>query len=236
MLVGVGSLALLGLAPAAPAAAPRCPSGMALIDGRFCVDRHEAALERLDDSGAPAGLHPHNREVGKSTVRAVARAGLFPQAYISRDEALAACQRAGKRLCADDEWLRACQGPTPTTYPYGARFRSGACNDEGVSPLRLLHGMSYRHDHATMNDPRLGLVAGSVARAGQFARCTAGEGVVDMVGNLHEWTANPGGVFRGGYFLDTHTLGEGCGYVTTGHAPSYRDYSTGFRCCADPAP
>jgi formylglycine-generating enzyme len=85
-----------------------------------------------------------------------------------------------------------------------------------------------------MNDPRLDEVAGTVARTGHFARCTGGLGIHDMVGNLHEWTAAPSGLFRGGYFLDTKTLGEGCSYVTAGHAPTYRDYSTGFRCCADP--
>jgi len=38
----------------------------------------------------------------------------------------------------------------------------------------------------------------------------------------------------GGYYLDTKINGEGCEYVTSAHAKSYYDYSTGFRCCADP--
>jgi hypothetical protein len=40
---------------------------------------------------------------------------------------------------------------------------------------------------------------------------------------------------RGGYFLDVKTLGEGCAYAATGHTHTYRDYSTGFRCCAEGA-
>ena len=55
-----------------------------------------------------------------------------------------------------------------------------------------------------------------------------------MVGNLHEWTSDPNGQFRGGYYMDTHRNGDGCFYKTTAHTPSYRDYSTGFRCCASP--
>jgi 5-methylcytosine-specific restriction endonuclease McrA len=35
----------------------------------------------------------------------------------------------------------------------------------------------------------------------------------------------------GGYYLDTKLNGRGCDYVTTAHAKSYYDYSTGFRCC-----
>ena len=66
------------------------------------------------------------------------------------------------------------------------------------------------------------------------AGCTNDYGVYDMVGNLHEWTSDPNGTFQGGYYLDTHINGDGCGYRTTFHPMSYCDYSTGFRCCADP--
>ena len=58
-------------------------------------------------------------------------------------------------------------------------------------------------------------------------------GLYDMVGNLHEWTADPRGTFQGGYYLDTRENGEGCAYRTTAHGFDYHDYSTGFRCCAD---
>ena len=58
-------------------------------------------------------------------------------------------------------------------------------------------------------------------------------GVFDMVGNVHEWVADPNGTFRGGYYLDTTLNGEGCNYRTDAHDATYHDYSTGFRCCAD---
>jgi hypothetical protein len=63
--------------------------------------------------------------------------------------------------------------------------------------------------------------------------CETDEGAFDMMGNLHEWTDNPAGSFRGGYYVDTVKNGPGCLYVTTAHDISYWDYSTGFRCCAD---
>ena len=207
---------------------------MVAIEGRFCIDRHEASLVQVDAQGQELGVHPHNRGVEGKRVRAVSWRGVLPQSYISQEEALEACKQAGKRLCSGEEWQRACKGPGGAIFPYGARFRRGLCNDEGVSPLRLLHGAQAPSDLRSMNEPRLTEVAGTVARTGVYARCSTEEGVFDLVGNVHEWTAGPGAVFRGGYFLDTKTLGEGCDYATQGHGPSYRDYSTGFRCCADP--
>jgi formylglycine-generating enzyme required for sulfatase activity len=57
--------------------------------------------------------------------------------------------------------------------------------------------------------------------------------VLDLMGNLHEWTADPAGTFRGGFYVDTVRNGPGCLYRTTAHDVGHRDYSTGFRCCAD---
>jgi hypothetical protein len=91
-----------------------------------------------------------------------------------------------------------------------------------------------------LNDPRLGQVEGALARTGSHEECVNGYGVVDIVGNLHEWVKTdpnaPHGTFAGGYYLDTALNGDGCNYRTTAHAHDYHDYSTGFRCCADATP
>ena len=73
----------------------------------------------------------------------------------------------------------------------------------------------------------------TVDRTGVNSGCVTAEGIYDMVGNLHEWISDRAGTFRGGYYVEAHLNGEGCDYVTTAHSWSYRDYSTGFRCCAD---
>ena len=57
-----------------------------------------------------------------------------------------------------------------------------------------------------------------------------------MVGNLHEWTADRNGTFRGGYYVEATANGRGCDYVTTRHDIIDWDYSIGFRCCAEPRP
>ena len=89
-----------------------------------------------------------------------------------------------------------------------------------------------------LNDPRLGQVDGALAKTGSHGDCTNGFGVLDMMGNIHEWVRTPAGAphgtFCGGYYLDTSINGDGCKYRTRAHAHDYHDYSTGFRCCADP--
>ncbi|HEX9296668.1 MAG TPA: SUMF1/EgtB/PvdO family nonheme iron enzyme [Polyangiaceae bacterium] len=218
-----------------PAPAPPCPADMELI-GKFCIDRFEASTEEVRDDGSTAPHSPFLPVTGVR-VRAVSRKSVVPQAYISRNESEAACKEAGKRLCADGEWVTACKGPTATKYPYGDERKDGYCVDtHRVSPLdRLFLGLgSGRYLREPMNDPRLNQVPGTLAATGAFSRCTNGFHVYDMVGNVHEWTADPNGTFRGGYYLDTRINGEGCEYRTVAHPATYHDYSTGFRCCADP--
>jgi sulfatase modifying factor 1 len=207
---------------------------MALVDDRFCIDRWEASLVAITEDGQESPASPYESP-GTRLVKAVSRRGVTPQGYVSRDQAQAACEAAGKRLCAEDEWVTACRGDPPRAYPYGDIRRKGACNDAGVSPLHVYYPEApSTYQLGPMNDPRLNQIPNTVATTGSFATCTNGFGVFDMVGNLHEWVMSAHGTFRGGYFQDTKINGEGCAYRTTAHAPGYHDYSTGFRCCRDP--
>jgi formylglycine-generating enzyme len=212
-----------------------CPEGMALVEGRFCVDRWEASLvERTVQGERP--FSPYRSPDGAgAAVRAISVPGVVPQGYISRDAADRACQASEKRLCREDEWVAACRGDPPRAFPYGDAREKGACNDSGISPLHVYYPEAAETYRAgPMNDPRLNQAPNTVARTGDYARCTNGFGVFDMVGNLHEWVMSSGRpTFRGGYYQDTHLNGDGCAYHTTAHAAGYHDYSTGFRCCAD---
>ncbi len=205
---------------------------MALVEGRFCIDRWEASLVELEPQGE-VPFSPYTTPQGRA-VRAVSLEGVVPQGYVSRDQASRACAASGKRLCFEDEWVMACRGESRRAFPYGDSREKGACNDSGNSPLRVLYRDSpdIYHD-GPMNDPRLNQQPNTVAKTGAFAKCSNALGVFDMVGNLHEWVTSARPTFRGGYYLDTHLNGDGCAYRTTAHAAEYHDYSTGFRCCAD---
>jgi formylglycine-generating enzyme len=205
-----------------------CPREMALI-GASCVDRYEGSLVEVAEDGSETPWSPYAPPNGH-TVRAVSRPHVVPQAHISMLEAKRACAASHKRLCKEDEWKAACKGPSTTRYPYGEARVPNACVDTNRrSPMTTLYG-----GHLTgrsLNDPRSNQLAKTVERTGAAAQCTNDYGVHDMVGNVHEWIDD--GTFRGGFYLDTKQNGEGCDYRTTAHNPSYYDYSTGFRCCAD---
>lgn len=208
---------------------------MALVSGKFCIDRWEASLVDVALPGEQP-FSPYQVPSGHP-VRAVSRSGVVPQAYVSRDQAEAACQASRKRLCREQEWEAACRGDPAQAFPYGNAREPGACNDSGISPLHVFYPEAPEtYGSGPMNDPRLNQQPRTVARTGQFSRCATRLGVLDMVGNLHEWVMSPRPTFRGGYYQDTHLNGDGCAYRTTAHAVEYHDYSTGFRCCADPRP
>lgn len=200
-----------------------CPDHMVEIED-FCIDAYEAWLD---------GQSPF--EVPESGM-AVTGPEQFPQGYISGDVAAAACAAAGKRLCALEEWMRACQGPDATVYPYGDLYDASACNDtRSVHPIIELFGPDPDWSPTEMNDPRLNQLPDSLAAGGAHSDCVSAEGVFDLHGNLHEWVDDPSGVFKGGFYVDAVINGAGCTYATTAHTMPYHDYSTGFRCCADPS-
>ncbi len=221
------------LVPVAPAP---CPPLMALVDGTFCVDRYEAALQEQEPGGAWKAASPYDT-VGPRTVRAVPAEGTIPQGYISGVQAAVACDAAGKRLCSSAEWLAACRGPSSSVWPYGEDHQSSACNDDYPGhPVVDLFGTSTGiWDAEHMNDPGINQQSGTVAAGGAHPGCVGHWGIYDMHGNLHEWVSDPSGTFRGGFYADAKVNGAGCLYVTTAHTFGYHDYSTGFRCCKDAA-
>ncbi|WP_394838223.1 formylglycine-generating enzyme family protein [Pendulispora rubella] len=215
-----------------------CPVEMAPVADRFCVDRYEGSLfERTIDGSMQA--HPHY-EIPEAGHVYIARSlpGVIPQAYISGAQAAAACEAAGKRLCQPVEWRAACGGSQGYAFPYGATRKPGACHDRGAAPMLVFHAEEMKRGWflTELNDPRLNQLDDTVGKTGSFPACVSDYGIYDMVGNLHEWTADPNGTFQGGYWLDIEQHGTGCAYRTIAHGFTYHDYSTGFRCCSDGGP
>ena len=224
-----------------------CPPEMKHI-GRFCIDKWEAHLVAYKPDGS-ASRHPHYLRPNDESVRYEARsaAGAYPQGYISRVEARAACEGSGKRLCSWVEWRAGC------------RFTLAKnCNKKKEHLFSRLYGddpTTWRQSQ--FNDPRLLQEPGFLSKAGAHPECSSRYGVYDMVGNLHEWVSDrvttrfmeelaedgqarekqpwgPGnGMFLGGFFSTRSEHGYGCLFTTVAHDPTYHDYSTGFRCCAD---
>ncbi len=229
-----------------------------MLVGRFCVDRFEASLEVVAADGTRAA-HPHYQRPEKGTAyAAVSKAGNYPQGYISRVEAKAACEASGKRLCSRLEWQRACRGKGGARYPYGHAGVRGKCSTGKLHLLREKFGDNprggWKYDEH-FNSPDLNREPGYLAKSGEYPECVSDAGAFDMVGNLHEWVSDTvdedfvakmeaedierqwqpwhegNGMFLGGFYSTTSEHGAGCTFTTIAHEPTYHDYSTGFRCC-----
>jgi len=226
--------------------------------GRYCIDRYEAHLVEIGAGGEEV-IHPHNaRPLAGVRYQARSKAGVWPQGYVSRDEAEAACGAAGKRLCSWLEWRRGCQGKRWFRYPYGNGGKRGACNNRKDHLMAKLFGDDpMKWTQKEFNSPLLNDEPGYLAKTGAHPECRSPDGLFDMVGNLHEWVSgmvtkrfmerlakekvsrrkqpwNVGNaMFLGGFYSTLSEHGPGCHFVTVAHAARYHDYSTGIRCCAD---
>jgi len=175
-------------------------------------------------------------EHGEFEPRAVSAAGILPQGYLTYYTASAACTRAGKRLCSEPEWTRACRSDRGTKHPYGDTFEPNRCN-----VFRALHPAFELHGNSSVGhlDPRLHLVleegkAPLLLPTAAKTSCASrhqGEALYDMVGNLDEWIQDPNGTFVGGFYA--RSTREGCEAKIENHGPAYTDYSLGTRCCKD---
>jgi hypothetical protein len=232
--------------PDAGAEAGPCPGDMAYVAfdaGAACIDLYEGAIVVPGDGGEVAWpWYEPVDALDAGAFRAVPAHGVFPQGYISEEQAGAACAASGKRLCTFDEWTAACRGRPAHdyVYPYGDTYVPGRCNEGKESPIVILFGPNPTYSEQELNDPRDDQLDGGLARGGDYDACVSTYGAFDMHGNIHEWiddTPDPAqpthGSFMGGYFVDAKINGPGCEYRTTAHEKSYHDYSTGFRCCAD---
>ena len=126
------------------------------------------------------------------------------------------------------------------SHQLGVALRDRDAQATALQNLAKLYGNDpSQWTYADFNDPRLNQLPGTLAKTGDYTRCVSPYGLYDCVGNLHEWGSDPAdakghGRFRGGFYGDAEVNGHGCLYVTSAHELAYHDYSTGFRCCADP--
>jgi formylglycine-generating enzyme len=205
---------------------------------QVAYDYWSVAAARTGPAGARSvPLPPIPRvEWGAFEPKAVSRKGVLPQGYLSWPVAKRACENAGKRLCSEQEWVRACRSGQSTKHPYGDHFEAGRCNVfRNIHPAYELHGNSSL-GHL---DPRLHLVSEEgksplLLPTGSLPGCVSvhhGEAIHDMVGNLDEWIADEEGTFVGGFY--SRATREGCAAKIDNHAPIYTDYSLGVRCCKD---
>ena len=129
-------------------------------------------------------------------------AGQYPLIYVSYYEARDMCLAQHKRLCTEDEWTFACEGPEALPYPYGYKRDDVACNiDKPWIAPNLPIGVP--RDGNKLRDELARLWQGE--RSGARGGCVSPFGVHDMTGNVDEWTSSIRprpykSVMKGGYW------------------------------------
>jgi formylglycine-generating enzyme required for sulfatase activity len=176
----------------------------------FCIDRYEA---------------PNIR-------------GELPYSQQTAYDGEAWCAARGKRLCTQDEWVRACEGSRGRRFPYGSEHRASACNDD-----RLWIEVRWKA-LAKWPDPEAAEEATRLYQAdmsGARVACVSEDGVYDLTGNVAEWVRRSGPspqpgfdhVLKGCYWAGCyHEPQPDCTFANRAHAGSFRTYEAGFRCCA----
>ena len=119
------------------------------------------------------------------------------------------CEQAGKRLCTEDEWEKACKGPDNTSYTYGDTFEKSRC-------------------------PQSGYTRSQPYRANEHPACASGYKVFDMGGGVTEWTSTS---YGDSYIVKPGPVGQDTQSTRcagrTDRAATFAQIHVGYRCCAD---
>lgn len=140
-------------------------------------------------------------------------------------DAKQACEKSGKRLCTEEEWVSACAG-TPAVDDNNNRFFA----DDDVEGRMYPYGLFY--EAGTCRDAE-DEYKGLPGKTGSMSQCRTPDGIYDLAGNLMEWAGTEqadaallGGDWRGGER-------SACNRRTVTFGPGQRNNTTGFRCCSD---
>lgn len=247
----------LCLSPESVQDSVHCPAGMLEIYGWYCTYLLHRCVKggrtrTGADSREPEPYYCDAYEVGRA--QCLGREdekhfcidqyeypnhwGALPMVMVNWYEACRLCEQQGKRLCGDDEWTLACEGPERLPYPYGWQRDPSACNIDKrwIRPHNGILGSKTASPEQI--DSELTRLSQRVP-SGSMPGCRSPFGVMDMGGNVDEWAINVtlhskpyASVFKGGHWMGGAR--NRCRPVTASHDETTAYYAEGFRCCADP--
>ncbi len=227
--------------PGSPDSETACPSGMVLVDGESCTEVEHTCLKEMKDDpahrclefkpGADVCVAPKGKlKFCMDRYEYPGTPGAQPRVLVDYFEAEKLCKSEGKRMCKEDEFYLACEGPEHWPYAWGHVRHPSPCNIDRpyymVDWQKWAKGGNHIVEEARRLDQALPI--GS-------SKCWSAYGVHDIAGNVDEWTtARPGrdlqGSLMGGYWGPVQNA---CRYVTTVHGPEFMFYQIGFRCCSE---
>jgi formylglycine-generating enzyme len=164
--------------------------------------------------------------------------GVIPRVLTQWTEAKKMCEAAGKRLCTEDEFNFACEGPEITPYVYGYDRNASLCNIDKPyrypdhSKVMLTYDGCLKDEWCSKEMARLD----QREKIGDRKTCVSWAGVFDLNGNVNEWVEIPNekppnrSGLKGGWWGPVRGR---CRPTVTFHKESDYGYEAGFRCCAD---
>jgi formylglycine-generating enzyme required for sulfatase activity len=225
----------------------------------YCMDKTEVTVagyrECVQDGGCPPPFVTVQSKNIKPEDRAIwsqfcnwGKAGLdeHPINCVDWNQAATYCEWRGDRLPTEAEWEFAARGSDARTYPWGDEppdpTRLNACGRECVAMGKLL-GKAWSAMYPGNDGWK------TTAPAGSYPKGASPFGVLDMAGNVLEWTADVYGkykaaahpdplsveaslaprVFRGGSWL-MYLPSKVRAVSRFKNDPGDREYALGFRC------
>lgn len=248
-LLSLGALSIsLATAPATsagdPGPHPACPPDMRLVEGHhyeemhhLCTDprkgrkdwhcyRYAEGLSAMEGAKTPI-------RVCMDQYEAPNRRGAHPLVMHSFRSAERFCKRRGKRMCTEQEWELACEGPHHSPWVYGWSVNVKLCNSN--KPWKAVDFEAFGKDPEGARRESDRLWQG--VPSGRYATCMSPFGIFDLMGNVEEWVrSRPSrtwpGALMGGFWAKPWT---GCRGTNDAHGPGFAFYETGFRCCQEPS-
>lgn len=197
------------------------------------VAQYEACVAAGSCTAAGAVNYPHcnTGANGRSN---------HPINCVDFEQATAYCQAEGARLPTEEEWEYAARGVAGRKYPWGwaapDTTRLNAC-DQDCTRLNVKIDFLYDASDGWM----------TTAPVGSFPKGATPEGLLDMAGNVAEWTssrdcpyphkscAEEKRITRGGAWdSGMRASVSGSGRTYAGREPSTRSGALGFRCARTP--
>ncbi len=166
------------------------------------------------------------------------RLGELPRVFTSWRHAKQLCASAGKRLCTEDEFNFACEGPEMTPYATGFVREPDKCNID--QDYRFPdHSRTWPEYDRCLTEPDCRAELARLDqrhRIGDRLSCTSWAGAFDLNGNVNEWVELPGkeppnrSGLKGGWWGPVRNR---CRPTVTFHKEEDYGYEAGFRCCQD---
>ncbi|MEZ4226444.1 MAG: SUMF1/EgtB/PvdO family nonheme iron enzyme [Polyangiaceae bacterium] len=233
-----------------------CPDGMVRVEGDYCPaviqdceEHHPEYLARKGDPTVSERCNKYKPSKCLSKERVELsfcidryeypnRTGEMPWVLTSWLQAREKCEKIGKRLCTEDEFNFACEGPEMLPYVYGQQRDPNKCNIDKPyrqpDQSRQLKTYEKCPDDAFCSSEMKRLDQRHAI--GSTHSCVSWAGVVDMNGNVNEWVELPGkehpnrSGLKGGWWGPVRNR---CRPTVKFHKEFDYGYEAGFRCCTD---